>query len=362
MKRFLRILMGIALCVTMLALLGGCVPLIILTNADSGYKYVTVGNAVYWLDLQNKTAVLSEFVSDGSEPQKFTVPATVEYRKKKFTVDALGEGNSISSKVKINQLVLSENVQYINCDLAAIDALTSISVAENNKAFRSHDGVLYRIAENGDCTLYVYPAAKKDVTVELCADYLYTDDIALWANPYLQGVTIEENDRYQAVDGVLYTKDGKEMVLYPLNRPNQTFVAPSNLRSFAIDCHIWDNQNIKQAESLSDSLVAADGMLLGSNGKELMFCVRKSKTLRVPDGVTIVGYRVLDGVQYVYLPASVAVLLDSFATDGVVFGQALEIFCEANVLPALLDDGDFNAEIHLGCTAQEFEALEKLVG
>lgn len=156
------------------------------------------------------------------------------------SVTAIGPAAFATYNVKIQSVWIPETVNSIDPSTFMIMtgstmSLKTITVAEDNPAYSSLDGVLYN---KNKTTLICYPCAKEDAsftipngvtTIEQAA-FFYSLNLrnitinrevnsigalAFYFCGYLETITVEEgNTAYKAEDNTLYTMDEKTLILY----------------------------------------------------------------------------------------------------------------------------------------------------
>ncbi len=359
MKKFL-IVPVVAAILAISLLMGGCVPLMIAGLLHRDYVSVKIDDAQYTIG--NDYAMLEYFVFDEAG-KNCIVPDTVGYRNKVYPVTGL-RGNENDELVEgngtVGELVIGKNVQHLNrYALRKQSDLYAVSVNDGNESYLSKDGVLY-VKEGDELLLCFYPKGKKSETVTLSGDI---DGVLPFSgfeeNAYLQNLDVEPNDRLISVDGVLYADGGKELWLYPPQRQSEVFTVPDAVRSFNPNCGIWDNANLKRLQTDGDALTVQDGALLTADGEILLFRIGDGDCYAVPDGVRVVAANVFIGVKYAYLPADVKVLMDVYQGT---LPELQAIYCEADVLPDFVEAADLNCKVMLGCARSDFEKFAQLVG
>lgn len=155
------------------------------------------------------------------------------------------------------------SVTSIGWNVFGSSSLTSINVNPNNTTYMDDNGVLYRKKQDG-MAIVTYPTAKTgeykilDGTNEIC-------DNAFWGCRNLNSVEIpksvtsicgdfgyfngctslesievhEDNPDYMDDSGVLYTKDGSEILRYPEGRTDKQYMIPDQTDIIGIDA-FWD--------------------------------------------------------------------------------------------------------------------------
>lgn len=142
---------------------------------------------------------------------------------------------------------------------AGCTRLTRIAVSDSNTCFTNDngDGILYEINSDDEYVLVAYPAGRSDETVTVSTFVGEIRSYAFDGASRLKVINIERdnafgtigtyafngcsaleavnvnNDAYVSVDGVLYTADGKTLVLYPQNKAGDTFTVPDTVTKIA---------------------------------------------------------------------------------------------------------------------------------
>lgn len=172
-------------------------------------------------------------------------------------------------------------------------------------------------------------------------------------------VFVEEgNEEFCSIDGVFFTKDGKEMLMYPNGRTEEeyaipegvevawgAFYYPENLKVLKLPasfCAFLDKENeeprdyseisyiqfdcfpaLERIEVDSDNpvLCAVDGVLFSKDRKTLIACPRsKQGEYEIPDGTEEIGMQAFyqnDKLTSVYVPDSVQVIDDEAFLESV---------------------------------------------
>ncbi len=107
--------------------------------------------------------------------------------------------------------------------------LQEIKVVESNKIYKAIDGVLYTKDLK---TIICYPKGKEDVKFVIPSSVTSIGDSAFRGCRNLQEIkVVESNSTYKAIDGVLYTKDLRTLICYPVGKKDKKFVIPSTVTS-----------------------------------------------------------------------------------------------------------------------------------
>lgn len=364
MKKLVFVSAVATLLVFSVAALGGCLPVLLALSARGGYVYTTIDGNRYEIAQKENEATLITFAdsSDGV----YSVPESVTYRGKNYPVRYVGQFGEplVNDCASVHRFEMSSSVRWMDrTRFWEMPNLSEITVASGNADYRSYDGVLYYRNDDESFRLRMecYPAAKRDLTVNL-PDYFSTadDDSMFWQNEFVAAVNVaDSNPYYKAKDGVLYSKDGATLALYPPQRQNETFVAPAEMRGLAADCRIWDNVYLKRVDSEGDYFKTESNSLLTSDGNDLVFAIPDGVCYAIPDGVRVVAQNAFKGVKYLYVPSSVIAMLDIY---GAGLYEIEAMYFQSDILPAFAETGDFTAKTAFGCTRAEFDVFAKLTG
>ena len=145
----------------------------------------------------------------------------------------------------VKKLFIPKNVEYIENFIWAGSGLESIDVDGGNTAYSSKDGVLF--SKDGKTLLY-YPRSKKDeaYTIPDAVDSVCEQALE---NPYISQIKVNAsirniaanwcegicknlksvevdagNPSYKSVDGVVFSKDGSTLVMYPTGRAGKCVI------------------------------------------------------------------------------------------------------------------------------------------
>ena len=153
----------------------------------------------------------------------------------------------------IEEITIPKNVTKVcESSLEACDKLKTITVDSANKYFKAVNGLLYTIDEK---TLIQYALANEQEEVNVSdnverigmyafmnASKIKTLNIGknvskIYGSAFINCSSLEtinvniNNVNYKTVDGILYTSDGKTLILYPMSKNNTTFTVPSGVES-----------------------------------------------------------------------------------------------------------------------------------
>ena len=128
-------------------------------------------------------------------------------------VTFIGE-NAFSSCPILEEIVISKGVIAIGDNfVSSCRVLKSIQVDEKSERFCSLDGVLFSKDKN---KLLVYPAGKKDSSFVI-PQFVKTIKAGAFsgAESLTSLRTFESHDKFASYDGVIYSKNGDEIIVFP---------------------------------------------------------------------------------------------------------------------------------------------------
>lgn len=168
--------------------------------------------------------------------------------------------NLIDGCTGLKKLKLSKNISKIEGNLSGLTSLQEVNINNGSAKYMSEDGVLY----NRDKTeLICYPNDKQQ------ENYVAPESLIKILNGItskkLKGITLlenvseikvgfagclnleminvdKDNQYYSSEDGVLYNRDKTELICYPNNKKQQSYVMPDNLTKIPWD---FSNKNLK---------------------------------------------------------------------------------------------------------------------
>ena len=244
-------------------------------------------------------------------------------------------------------------------------SLTNITIVEDNTVYCSVDGVLF---SKDMKTLIVYPAGKTDkeyvipsgVTEIGSSAFAYCTSLtsvtipnsvtsignyAFYNCTSLTNITIvEDNTVYCSVDGVLFSKDMKTLIVYPAGKTDKEYVIPSGVTEIGSSAFAYctsltsvtipnsvtsiGNYAFYNCTSLTNITVvednteycSVDGVLFSKDMKTLIkyLAGKTDKEYVIPSGVTEIGSGAFEGcgsLTSVTIPNGVTMIGD-YAFEG----------------------------------------------
>ncbi len=151
--------------------------------------------------------------------------------------------------------------------------LTSIDVSKNNQYYSSLDGVLF---DKDVKTLILYPSAKEDSEYTIPDSVISIDDGAFDVCESLTSISINKNNQYYAsLDGVLFDKNVKTLIMYPTGKENSKYTIPNGVTSIGDDVFCF-------CTNLT-SIVIPDSVKSIGNGA--FWCCESLISITMPDSV-----------------------------------------------------------------------------
>ena len=328
-------------------------------------------NGVYYTVYPfRRHATVHGFDNSGDVTQVYAIPSYVRYRGLRYTVTKFQGPNDLedisSDWYRIvhgghaRELVVPKTVEYISLGASYEDYehLTAISVDERNNHYRSVDGVLY--SADGSEMIF-YPPAKVTNQFTLPKEVTRISASYFNQNESVREFYVESGSQtFRAINGAIYSVDGSKLLYYPCGKHVDTFVIPRQMTEF--DYYFFRrNDDIMYFEVEEGNRVysAIGGDVYSADGGILLF--RKphgSVALQLPSSVKIVGNGTLDGVEYLYVPASLEKIVfhTSFRYETNVSNPLEDIpyvFFESDTLPDYARYVKFSS-VYLGVTAEQF--------
>lgn len=364
MTRNKRILISVILlvlmCASILATLSACS----LSEMVNGIERHSRG--VYFTVYPLKRyATVTGFDKTDDPDQIYTIPSYVSYlgllyKVKNFdtslnTVEIVHGGYA-------KGFVIPKTVESLSLDASDTDLknLASITVDANNEYYKSVDGVLY--SADGSKMLF-YPPAKTSSYFTMPKEVTTIYSTANFnKNGYIQEFYVENDSQtFRAINGAIYSVDGSKLLYYPCGKHVDTFVIPKQMTEFDYS-FFRANEDIKyfEVEEGNRLYSAIDGDVYSADGGILLF--RKSRddnALALPSSIKIVGNGTLNGIDFLYIPASLEKIVfetDSFHYEANLnnpLGNIQYVFFESDTLPDYAQYILFSSA-YLGVTEDQF--------
>ncbi len=146
--------------------------------------------------------------------------------------------------------------------------LEEITVEKGNTNFVvDENGALYNA---GKTKLYKYPSARTAEEFTIPATVKEIDVFAFWGAKNLKSVCVDPNNpNFCSVDGVLYSKDMKEIIWYPAGKTNTGYTVPETVETLRGNAFV-DAKNLQEFSVSSDNkvFVSIDGVLYRVNSSD----------------------------------------------------------------------------------------------
>lgn len=223
-----------------------------LYRSEEGYLYEHYQFKSYEedeIDLSGTTAARVLGYNGGAE--ELDVPETLGGEPVRYVYinpkNSLTQDDTVSQVVRIN---LPTTLRRI--ELKQFKKLEAVTVTEGNPYFWADDGVLYYYnASDGGYNSRIYPAAKKDESYKIpgsvtsfSSSNSYLKSITIPASwdenhasspPNLQNIFVEEGSAYAvSVDGVLYSKDLEQLLVYPKGRTETEYRIADGVKNLSL--------------------------------------------------------------------------------------------------------------------------------
>ena len=118
-------------------------------------------------------------------------------------------------KYGVKKVTLGMKIDHIDTQISS-KAIEAIEVSKDNQNYASVDGVLF---SKDLKQMYIYPSAKKDDSFTLPKETESFDEKEAFSNIHLQNLNVEKNNiKYSSYDGLLYNAEQTELLMIPAGR------------------------------------------------------------------------------------------------------------------------------------------------
>ena len=143
-------------------------------------------------------------------------------------------------------------------------------------AIKVADNAEKDVALSDDCRiLYSGFTLGNTETFTIGKSLLYVPEKTLGANELTAFAVSDENAALKAVDGVLYTKDGKTLLAYPSNKQADTFTIADGVTTVAARAFLSADNLVSITVSASVTLLETGALLNTSRLTEVVFAEPK---------------------------------------------------------------------------------------
>lgn len=135
-------------------------------------------------------------------------------------------------------------------------------------------------------------------------DVKYIDETSFFYCKELKSIEVDEaNEHFTSVDGVLYTKDMKKLILYPIRKAETSYAIPEGVERIAADA-FYKNETLEEVKLPSTLKEIGDmaffkckniGLVTLPDGLQKIgpdafsYCQGMSPVMYIPDSVTEIG-------------------------------------------------------------------------
>ncbi len=182
--------------------------------------------------------------------------------------------NNAFSYTKIKKIEFDKNVERVSFDAFYFSLLEEIKLSKNNKHLVLIDGILY---DKNLKNILLYPPKKRVESFTIFKETETITPLLRRKAPYIKEIIVEEgNQHFINIDGVLYDKEVKTLIYYPPYKEGETYIVPETVekvQSYAI----YHTPNLKEIKvhPKNKHYVAVDGVLYDFSMKTL---------IKYPDG------------------------------------------------------------------------------
>ena len=190
----------------------------------------------------------------------------------------------------------SSDYGYVGYNAKEVHKGESKIVNYNDYLFYTYNGINYLLGYVGDDKALVLPESYKGENYEIYKyAFLFRDDItsvtisdsvtsivedAFTGCDSLTSIMVDErNASYKSIDGNLYSKDGKTLILYAIGKTNTSFVIPYSVTSIGDYAFYW-------CDSLTSVIIPDSVTCIGDLA--FYYCTSLTSVI-IPDSVKSIG-------------------------------------------------------------------------
>ena len=306
----------------------------------SGLVSVTIPNSVTSLDnaFNGCTSLTSIFV-DENNPNYCDIDGVL-FNKEMSTLSSYPAGRegtyavpgsvtevlygSFDGCISLTSITIPSSVVTIGSSFYNCSSLTSIIVDENNPNFCDKDGVLfskdmtrlirfpegkageYEIPNSVTKVIDAFSQCSKLTSITISSSVI--DFLGIWGCSNLKSIIVDKsNPNYCDIDGVLFSKDGSELIYYPNGRVGDYRIPNSVMRIG------WDA--FRDCAGVTSVIIPNSVEEIESGA--FRFCTSLS-SVTIPNSVAKMGDRIFEGcsnLKSVKLPESITVIGYSFFSN-----------------------------------------------
>lgn len=314
MKKRTKFTALIVLCVICLSL-----TLVVLCACEKGDRYV-FESIEYLIDTEEGVALVRQFYGGADDNGRVVreIPAYVVYKGVEYPVVSLnarsyfyGEPDPIVSGGNITDLIVPETVRSIGIggfNIESLQSLERIIVHPDNPAYKSIDGVLY--SKDGKELIYK-PLGRTAATFVITKELETIREYSNFSFDKYDDIYVETgNTEYKSIDGALYTFDGSSLLHYSRTRQDATLTIGWNVNKIAtrFDNKYLQNIEVDERNALYKSV---DGVLYDKQANALL-CYpagRQDTSFVVPSNITRIKSGAISGedlrLKSIYIPSFV---------------------------------------------------------
>lgn len=235
---------------------------------------------------------------------------------------------------QLNKIYISGTTEIIGENaFENIKTLEIIQVEENNPYFESYNNCLYT---KGKKELILIPSNTNEIIFEIPNETGKLNLDNLNFNKNLQAFQVNENNQYfSVIDGVLYSKDKKTLIKYPIGKEAQNFTIPNFVEkieenAFKNTINLRNSLNIPSSikeigkDAFSNSNI--ESFIVNNNNQDfssydgILYNNDKSILLKCPPNVT--------GKTKTIAKETTTIAKDAFKNiniENIIFNEKLEI-------------------------------------
>ncbi len=237
-RRLISIVILIVLTLSAMVVFSGCKRIYVYQD-ETGEMY-------FALDRDNKTAALN-YCNYDQEHFVCEIPSHIEYEGEIYTVTSIepempvwGGHYEYFSNRCLREIIVPATIEKLDMNFKNnMERLEKVTVHPDNETYKSIDGVVY--TKDGTELIY-YPLGNSSELLTLTKT-LSKIDYTVNKNTHIKQFVVEEgNEVFKSEDGVLYSADGTELICYPSDKDDNHFAVPQTVKKIRLGSMVFDGK------------------------------------------------------------------------------------------------------------------------
>ena len=196
---------------------------------------IEVDDLCYDLDLRANEASVIQYKGNNKYSGDIVIPETVEYENVTYNVTGI-ESSAFIDCNNLSSISIPASITSIDgnvLDLSGCTSLSNIYVNNTNANYKDVDGVLF--TKDGT-NLIAYPLSKSGTSYNIPENVTNFNRNIFAGCTNLKSIIVNANNaNYKDIDGVVFTKNANTLIAYPTGRTAANYAIEANVTSIGQD-------------------------------------------------------------------------------------------------------------------------------